>query len=817
MVMIRHRGAASLRSKLTLQMLAVGVVPLVILGGVVYVTTTRSVDLFSQGLDESVRAMEKEVVGAGLRKAAEDLAGQVDTYIEERVKDVKIWASDPLVIEAALRGDAIARRRGWPGYPEIAADQPTIDRIEQEMKATRSLDPVPAATQYLKDQLAQSPVFREVFFTDKNGYNVSISGLTSDFVQSEEEWWVTAWNTGIDIGGTSQNPLTMKKAPGPTGARVVFDESAGVWSVAISLRIDHPHTKQQLGVMKAVLDISAVQRLASRLAQKIPASDAKVVVAVNGNLIADTSVEHGKKFIMSKDGNLVTKKFKPAELIAGGSGPNSGYLVGPSETHGGSPVEQVIGFSRSAGKGEFRDLPNFEGLGWAVIVGQEKSQAFAALGELTKVQGTLFSQRRWVQGFVAVVTVLTATAIVGLGTLLSRRISVPVRELSRAAERVSTGDLGVTVPVRSHDELGRLASTFNETVVRLRSLVHTEAERDEERHKREDLQRNIARFLDVATEISQGDLTKRGEVTSDVLGSVVDSINVMVGELATIIADVRQAAHQVSANANEMIGAMEQTASGAQTQSRDASGVSQAMEGLTRAMRRVAENAESAADAAQRTLDSATRGQEGVRASLSGMQQIRGEVQGISKKIKSLADRSLEISEIVNTIEEISAQTNLLALNAAIEAAGAGESGQRFAVVADEVRKLAERSAKAAKDIVVLIKGIQSETQEAVVAMEEGTREVEAGYKITVQAGERLQEIGDISKKSASLVTDISRAAQDQARGVESAAVSMQAIAGVAVQTEKAAAETRKTVDQLTRVAEELMRSLARFKLSTRG
>ncbi|HET9491559.1 MAG TPA: methyl-accepting chemotaxis protein [Methylomirabilota bacterium] len=815
--MIRHKGAASLRSKLTLQMLAVGMVPLVILGAVVYVTTTRSVDLFSQGLDESVRAMEREVVGAGLRKAAEDLAAQVDTYIEERVKDVRVWASDPLVIEAALRGDMIARRRGWPGYPEIASDQPAIYRIEREMKATRALDPLPAATQYLKDQLAHSPVFREVFFTDRNGYNVAISNLTSDFVQSEEESWVNAWNTGIDIGGTSQKPLTMKKPAGPTGARVVFDESAGVWSVAISVRIDHPLTKQPLGVMKAVLDISAVQKLASRLAQKVPGSDVKVIVAANGNLIADTSVGHAKKFIMSKDGNLLAKKYRPAELIAGGGGPNSGYVVGSSETHGSATVEQVIGFSRSASKGEFRDLPGFEGLGWAVIVGQEKGQAFAALSELTRVQGTLFSQRRWVQGFVAVVTVLAATTIVALGTMLSRRISVPVLELSRAAERVSTGDLTVKVPIRSRDELGRLASTFNETVVRLRSLVHTEAERDKERHKREELQRNITRFLDVATEISQGDLTKRGEVTSDVLGSVVDSINLMVEELATIIADVRQAAHQVSASATEMLATMDQAASGAQTQSRDASSVSQAMEVLTRAMRRVAENAESAAEAAQRTLESASRGQEGVRASLNGMQQIRGEVQRISKKIKSLADRSLEISEIVNTIEEISAQTNLLSLNAAIEAAGAGEAGQRFAVVADEVRKLAERSAKAAKEIAVLIKGIQSETQEAVVVMEEGTREVETGYKVTVEAGERLHEIGDISRKSASLATEISRAAQDQARGVESAAVAVQAIAGVAVQTEKAAVETRKTVDQLTRVAEELMGSLSRFKLSTRA
>ncbi|PYN77798.1 MAG: hypothetical protein DMD96_22520 [Candidatus Rokuibacteriota bacterium] len=399
------------------------------------------------------------------------------------------------------------------------------------------------------------------------------------------------------------------------------------------------------------------------------------------------------------------------------------------------------------------------------------------------------------------------------GMVFAHHITKPVTQVVRAAERVGQGDLSRLVTVTSRDEIGQLASTFNDAVVRLRSLVQTEAERDEERRKREELQRNITRFLDVATEIAQGDLTKRGQVTSDVLGSVVDAINMMVGELAAIIDDVRDAAQQVQTSAHEMISAMDETASGAQAQSREAVGVSSAIETLSRSMRRVAEDAEAAAAAANLTLDSATRGEQAVRVSLSGMQRIRGEVQGISKKVKGLADRSLEISEIVNTIEDIASQTNLLALNAAIEAAGAGESGLRFAVVAEEVRKLAERSGKAAKDIVVLIKAVQGETQQAVMAMEEGTREVEAGFKVTVEAGERLHQIGEISQKAAALARDISQATQEQVRGVEGGAVAVQSIAGVAVETEKAVVETRKTMDQMVRVAEALTVSLARFKL----
>ena len=496
------------------------------------------------------------------------MTARIDSYVEERVKDVVIWASDPLVIEAAVRANALARARGWPGYPEITQDQKIVDRIEEEMKATRTLNPMPATTQYLKDQLALSKVFKEVFFTDKGGYNAAISNMTSDFVQSDEEWWVNAWTKGIDIGGTSQNPLTMKKSEA-TGARVTFDESAGVWSIAISVRIDHPRTKEPLGVMKAVLDISAVQAIASRAALKIRGGDVKVLVAATGDLIADTSVQHARKLIMSTEGNLLSRHFKPAEAMGQKEGPRSGYLIGQSDFHGtAQAVDQVIGFAKSAGKGEFKDVPGFEGLGWAAVVGQEKQFAFAALDELTRVQAALVGQRRWLQALILGVVVLATLGILGLGAVLGRRIATPIQELSVAAKRVSDGDLSVQVRVRSEDEIGRLTQTFNDTIVRLRSQIQTEAERDEERRTRQELQRNITRFLDTVMEISQGDLTRRGEVTSDVLGSVVDATNVMVEEIAAIVGSVRTAALQVAGSASDMILAAGDMTNGAQAQTR---------------------------------------------------------------------------------------------------------------------------------------------------------------------------------------------------------------------------------------------------------
>ncbi|HKZ05556.1 MAG TPA: methyl-accepting chemotaxis protein [Methylomirabilota bacterium] len=465
---------------------------------------------------------------------------------------------------------------------------------------------------------------------------------------------------------------------------------------------------------------------------------------------------------------------------------------------------QEVAFKDPAGRGD-RDVidiavPVLAGQLGTVRVGMDRAIITAAAAKAGRNLLLTFA------GF--------AVAAALAGMVFAQRVTRPVKHLVRVAEQVGRGDLSKLAPVESRDEIGQLAVTFNDSIVRLRSLVQTVAERDAERKQRQDLQANISRFLDVATEVSKGDLTRRGEVTSDVLGSVVDSINVMVGEIATILVEVRQAAHHVSTSANEMIVSMGQIETGARAQARDAMQATGTAEQLGTSARGVASTADASARAARQGLDAAQHGEQAVRNSLESMQRIRSEVQGVSKKIKNLGDRSMEISEIVNTIDDIASQTNLLALNAAIEAAGAGEAGLRFAVVADEVRKLAERSAKATRDIATLIKNFQSETQQAVIAMEEGTREVEAGFRVTSQAGESLREIAAVSQKAAGLAQDISVSTQEQVKGAEHVGLAVQAIAGVALQTEQSVLQTRKTVDDLVRLAQELGNVLSRFKLA---
>src|SRR4029434_3152460 len=199
------------------------------------------------------------------------------------------------------------------------------------------------------------------------------------------------------------------------------------------------------------------------------------------------------------------------------------------------------------------------------------------------------------------------------GVVFARRVTHPVKQLVRIAEQVGKGDLTKLARVPSRDEIGQRAPPANDSIVRLRSLVQTVAERDAERRQRQDLQANITRFLDVAMEVSHGDLTKRGDVTSDVLGSVVDAITVMVGEIGNLLLDVRQAAQHVSASASEMIVSMGQIETGARAQARDAMQATGNVDQLGTSVRRVAGTAEDSARAARQGLDVAQQGEQAVQ------------------------------------------------------------------------------------------------------------------------------------------------------------------------------------------------------------
>ncbi|MGD1211672.1 MAG: HAMP domain-containing methyl-accepting chemotaxis protein [Candidatus Acidiferrales bacterium] len=401
--------------------------------------------------------------------------------------------------------------------------------------------------------------------------------------------------------------------------------------------------------------------------------------------------------------------------------------------------------------------------------------------------------------------VLALAAALSLVFVLSKRVLKPLGNIAKFSERLAAGDSRARADIGTDDEFALIAENLNRSAAKVAQAVTAQ-------QAQESLQRSITELLNTINQVARGDLTIRGKVTNDALGNVVDSVNFMLDNFSKVLERVRKAAIDVSTSATQILGAADDMTAGATQQDQEITNTSSAVEELTVSMKQVSNNAEASAEAARRALDAAEQGNRAVSDTLEGMQRIRSSVQATAKKIKSLGDRSLEISEIINVINDITEQTNLLALNAAIEAARAGDAGRGFAVVADEVRKLAEHSRSATKDIAALIKAIQAETNEAVVVMEEGTREVEVGAGLADQAGKALEAISSVVRQSAELVQEISLASKQQVRGTEGVANAMQIISGITRQTTQGARQTVSTVGTMVRLSEQLNEALAQFR-----
>jgi len=404
----------------------------------------------------------------------------------------------------------------------------------------------------------------------------------------------------------------------------------------------------------------------------------------------------------------------------------------------------------------------------------------------------------------AAVALLLAIAI---GYFLAHSIVRDIIHVADVATQAAAGNLLARARLESDDEVGHMAKAFNIMLDRITALVSTEEERDR-------MQKQLVQFLVLVSDVGKGDLTKRGEVTADMFGNLADGFNLMIQRFSQLMKHVRQAAERVNSSASKLRDNAGQMAGTARHQADESMKALGAVEQLASSMRQVTETAGASSDAARLVLKATEDGRLAVQETVHDMQRIQLAVQRMSKQIKALGDRSLEISQIVSTIRDIANQTNLLALNAAIEAAGAGEAGARFGVVADQVRKLAESSTQATREIADLVKVIQSETQHAVVAMEHETQAVEAGSASALRTGDVFKDISTIAQRSAELAQSIAAAAADQTVSTDQVGRSIKDFTGGAVATQKATDSARATVEDMVVLAEGLTTSVSQFKLA---
>jgi twitching motility protein PilJ len=415
----------------------------------------------------------------------------------------------------------------------------------------------------------------------------------------------------------------------------------------------------------------------------------------------------------------------------------------------------------------------------------------------------------------ALVAGATGAATAGLmGNLTLTQIRRTTKDLQNQFDLVNQGNLNVEATVYSQDELGDLATSFNDmTRVIFTTTNETQRKAMEMEEAQENLQRQVIRLLDDVEGAARGDLTVQAEVTADVLGAVADAFNLTIQNLRDIVQQVKVAARDVTKGSTNSETFARALSGDALRQAEKLAVTLNSVQIMTASIQRVAEAAREAEAVARDASKIAQKGGEAVENTVAGILEIRETVAETSRKVKRLAESSQEINSIIAIVSQIASRTNLLALNASIEAARAGEAGRGFAIVADEVRQLADRSAKSLREIEQIVMQIQSETSSVMTAMEEGTQQVIHQTKLAEEAKRSLDNIIQVADHIDLLVRSITSDTMEQTETSRAVAQVMQSVELAAQETSQEAQRVSGALQHLVGVSRDLISSVERFRV----
>ncbi|MEW6194080.1 MAG: methyl-accepting chemotaxis protein [Bacteroidota bacterium] len=415
-----------------------------------------------------------------------------------------------------------------------------------------------------------------------------------------------------------------------------------------------------------------------------------------------------------------------------------------------------------------------------------------------------------------------------------------IKEQSAVADDIASGKLDITINAKSKNDI--LAHSLAKVVSTLRNLVNdlkllTQAALNGDLGKRanaktyqggySEIVEGINKTLDaiinpikegssVLEVMATGDLTVRveGEYNGD-HQIIKNSINKLGDSLSKVIEDVTGAIQATASAANEISSSTEQMAAGSQEQSAQTTEIASAVEEMTKTIYETSRNAGEASKNAKTSSNQAQLGVQKIKESVVGMDRITESAKSTGAIIGSLANKTDQIGEIAQVIDDIADQTNLLALNAAIEAARAGEQGRGFAVVADEVRKLAERTTKATKEIADTIKAIQKEAKEADNSMVQARESVGNGIDLTKQVEEVLLSIFDSVQNLSGQIDQVAAASEEQSSASEQISKNIEAISSVAHESASGIQQVARAAEDLNQLTVNLQNIISRFTISS--
>jgi methyl-accepting chemotaxis protein len=450
-----------------------------------------------------------------------------------------------------------------------------------------------------------------------------------------------------------------------------------------------------------------------------------------------------------------------------------------------------------------------------------------------------------------------STGVTTLGTLVAllfgigaayktaKSISEPLTHLITVAREIGdSGDLDQNIDIHRNDEIGALATTFNNMVAYLKEMANVSmsvAEGDltvevVPRSKRDTLGNAFLRMSHGLQELVRTTRDSAGQVSAgsnQVAGAADESAKVSV-QASSAIEEVTSTMHEMSVNVQNVV-------KNTQVQASSVAETSASIDQMVTSIQRVADTAKVLLDIANRSREEVVTGIQTMEKATDGLNRTNKAIQSSAEIINILGHRADDIGKIIEVIDDLAEQTNLLALNAAIEAARAGEHGLGFAVVADEVRKLAEKSTQSTKEIADLIQSIQREARQAVENMERSTRIVEEGLSLGNELGTALhkisnvvtevykfsQEIGAATAeqsvgssqiaKATSRLTEITQeinsAVEEQASGAQAVVRAMDKMRELVQQSASSSTELSAAAEQMLKLSRNLLDSMDRFVL----
>mgnify|MGYP000484880766 CR=1 FL=1 len=436
------------------------------------------------------------------------------------------------------------------------------------------------------------------------------------------------------------------------------------------------------------------------------------------------------------------------------------------------------------------------------------------------VKGSLISN-------IIIFTIITIFLVV----FLQKFIVKPIVHISNSTKKYIKGDKQVKIYLKSKDELGQLGNTINlmmETIEnnlfeleKKEKIAKENAEQNNRlkllsEEKNLILEKNISILLNSMEEFSNGylQITANADGKDEQINKLFNGFNLMVRRIRELVSSVIILVNKAFDSTTSIASNTESMASGSQELSSQVHEIATAIEQMSSTILQTTKNTNRTAENSKVAVETAILGGKVVNETINGIEKIAEVVSVATENIKELGENSKQIGEIIEVINEIAEQTNLLALNAAIEAARAGEQGRGFAVVADEVRKLAERTTKATKEIAMMIKKIQAETEKAVFSVNAGNKEVEEGKKLAEKAKDSLKNIIDKANEVVDIANQVAAASEEQSATIEQISKNIENISNVTNQSANEIHQVAKTVEELNRLIDELKNTVQIFKFN---